>query len=246
MQKPVWFSFKKCSALQPFGGRVIAREIMAAVRVATAALAMTVWFAQAQAPELPPGHTAQDIIVPMANNAPNTAFTVIRDEQWSVVNTPLAIKNADGTYTLLDGRPCPPGRTERACNTANKIVLQNIIEWQETIPDQQNRIKYLNQFVITGMAFEELQVPWSIDRALLNPKFTIKSEDIPKLKNYQAGVYLLNELVMNIPYWEKSLKNLDRLRNTNNATEEIKTAKDAYIKYAKLAWLRPQEIISVK
>jgi hypothetical protein len=204
------------------------------------------WHAQA-APELPPGHTAQDIIVPMYNNAPNTIFTVVRNTRWAVINTPLATKNADGTtYTLLDGRPCPPERDERGCNTANKIVLQGIIDWQETIPDQQKRIKYLNQFTITGLAFEELQVPWSIDKVFLNSKSTIKKEDIPKLKNYQAGVYLLNELAANIPDWEKSLKNLDRLRNTHETIEEIQAAKLAYIKYAKLAWLNPQEIIAVK
>jgi hypothetical protein len=69
----------------------------------------------------------------------------------------------------------------------------------------------------------------------LNPEFTIKREDIPKLKNYQAGIYLLNELAANIPDWEKSLKNLDRLRNTNEANEEIQSVINAYIKYAKLA-----------
>ena len=77
-----------------------------------------------------------------------------------MINTPLATKNADGTtYTLLDGRPCPPERDERGCNTANKIVLQAIINEQETIPLVQPINKYSRQATITALAFEELRVP---------------------------------------------------------------------------------------
>jgi hypothetical protein len=204
------------------------------------------WPAQA-APELPPGHTAQDIIVPMYGNAPNTTFTVVRNTRWAVVNTPLATKNADGTtYTLLDGRPCPPERDERGCNTANKIVLQSIINEQEIIPLVQPINTYSRQSTVTVLAFEELRVPWSTAVAYANPKFTIKKEEVPKLKSFKDGLPLLAQLAKNLPEWEIAAKKLDELRGTTREMESVNAAKENYMKYATLTWEKSQNLVASK
>ena len=204
-----------------------------------------VWPAQA-ALELPPGHTAQDIIVPMHNNAPNTTFTVVRNARWAVTNTPLATKNADGTYTLLDGRPCPPERDEWGCNTANKIVLQGIINEQETIPYVQPINKYSRQATITALAFEELRVPWSTAVAYANPKFTIQKEEIPQLKSFKDGLPLLAQLAKNIPDWEVVASKLDAIRGTTRELERVNKVKADYTKYMNLTWEKLQNIVASK
>lgn len=221
--------------------------LMKGIQAATAALAIVVWSAQAQSPELPVGHTAQNIIVPMYGNTPNTTFTVVRNARWAVINAPLATKNADGTtYTLLDGRPCPSERDERGCNTANKIVLQGIINEQETIPLVQPILRYNRQANITALAFEELRVPWSTAIVFADSNFTIKKEEVPKLKTFKDGLPWLVQLAKNIPAWEISAKKLDTIRGTTIELEQVEKSKSDYLKYMALTWVNPQNLVASK
>ncbi len=186
----------------------------------------------AQAQDLPPWYTKEDIIVPM-QSGPDSKFTLVRDERGAVSNIPKAVKNEDGTYTLLDGRPCPPERNERQCNTANKIVLQWIIENQQKIIQQNVVIDFMWEMTKVWLGIEEMRVPWSIARATSDKKFSIPDSEIPRFKSKSEAITRLQALASRYKEYQEAAFKLDEIRGTSKGKEYIKDTEDFFKRHEK-------------
>lgn len=210
------------------------RRLAAGVATSVALLTTT---PDVNSQNIDPWITSQDITIPMLDGSEKN-YTIRRSSSGVVINIPPLIRNADWTFILIDWRTCPPERTERQCESAQKVLLWTIISAQKELPYAKKAISTRNDITRIILALQEWKMPGKIQEAM-SRWISINPDTIPKIKTKEEAIRLIQDMDTLIIQLQEAQKNLDDIRGTRLAEKEYSDNIKIYDDYAVLLW-RPK------